>query len=179
MEVCVSGGIPALAQMLSSESLVLKEAATQTLSNLTHNNQLNALWVPNDIHLECLYLQIFSYSCIRSAVDISSNFPCTPHLSLPDLIFLILRYSSTYYLFFYIYCTQPINLSVWGTYTLQKYSMIKSSCSCYLFYATFQGSVWGRGPCIPCSTAAWKLPEDGGQFCCHTLLHGRTGDHPL
>uniref|UniRef100_A0A8C9X4C5 Armadillo repeat containing 3 n=1 Tax=Sander lucioperca TaxID=283035 RepID=A0A8C9X4C5_SANLU len=36
-------GIPAVVQLLNNESLKLKEAATQALSNLTHGNQLNAL----------------------------------------------------------------------------------------------------------------------------------------
>uniref|UniRef100_A0A8D0CQW5 Armadillo repeat containing 3 n=1 Tax=Sander lucioperca TaxID=283035 RepID=A0A8D0CQW5_SANLU len=35
-------GIPAVVQLLNNESLKLKEAATQALSNLTHGNQLNA-----------------------------------------------------------------------------------------------------------------------------------------
>ncbi|KAM7390610.1 hypothetical protein PAMA_008677 [Pampus argenteus] len=39
------GGIPAVTQLLSSESLALREAATQALSNLTHSNQLNAFAV--------------------------------------------------------------------------------------------------------------------------------------
>ncbi|XP_038582320.1 armadillo repeat-containing protein 3 isoform X1 [Micropterus salmoides] len=36
------GGIPAVVQMLNNESLALREAATQALSNLTYSNQLNA-----------------------------------------------------------------------------------------------------------------------------------------
>ncbi|XP_070709364.1 armadillo repeat-containing protein 3 [Pempheris klunzingeri] len=37
------GGVPAIVQLLNNESLVLREAATQALFNLTHSNQLNAL----------------------------------------------------------------------------------------------------------------------------------------
>lgn len=43
LDLCVSGGIPAVVQLLNNNSLVPREAATQALSNLTHNNQLNAL----------------------------------------------------------------------------------------------------------------------------------------
>uniref|UniRef100_A0A7N8XYQ3 Armadillo repeat containing 3 n=1 Tax=Mastacembelus armatus TaxID=205130 RepID=A0A7N8XYQ3_9TELE len=43
--LCVSGGIPALVEGLNSESLVLREAATQALSNLTHSNKLSAFAV--------------------------------------------------------------------------------------------------------------------------------------
>uniref|UniRef100_A0A7N8XM20 Armadillo repeat containing 3 n=1 Tax=Mastacembelus armatus TaxID=205130 RepID=A0A7N8XM20_9TELE len=39
------GGIPALVEGLNSESLVLREAATQALSNLTHSNKLSAFAV--------------------------------------------------------------------------------------------------------------------------------------
>ncbi|XP_068604234.1 armadillo repeat-containing protein 3 [Brachionichthys hirsutus] len=39
------GGIPAVVQCLNSESLMLREAATQALLNLTHSSQLNALAV--------------------------------------------------------------------------------------------------------------------------------------
>lgn len=41
--LCVSGGIPTVVQLLSSESFALREAATEALSSLTHGNQLNAL----------------------------------------------------------------------------------------------------------------------------------------
>lgn len=41
--LCVSGGIPEIVQLLNNESFVLREAATQALSNLTHGNKLNAL----------------------------------------------------------------------------------------------------------------------------------------
>ncbi|XP_036934293.1 armadillo repeat-containing protein 3 isoform X2 [Acanthopagrus latus] len=39
------GGIPAVVQLLNNESLVLREAATHALSNLTHGNKLNAFAV--------------------------------------------------------------------------------------------------------------------------------------
>ncbi|KAG8009395.1 Armadillo repeat-containing protein 3 [Nibea albiflora] len=39
------GGIPAVVQLLHSDSLVLREAATQALSSLTHGNQLNSFAV--------------------------------------------------------------------------------------------------------------------------------------
>lgn len=46
--LCVSGCISVLVQLLSRESLALREAATQALSNLTHNSESNALWVTKD-----------------------------------------------------------------------------------------------------------------------------------
>lgn len=46
--LCVSGCISVLVQLLSRESLALREAATQALSNLTHNSASNALWVTGD-----------------------------------------------------------------------------------------------------------------------------------
>ena len=52
---CVSDAIPAVVELLSSESLVLREAATQALSSLTHGNQLNALWVPENLTIHMTF----------------------------------------------------------------------------------------------------------------------------
>lgn len=47
------------------------------------------------------------------------------------------------------------------------------------FLWCLQCGVWGRRPWDTCPAAVCKLPQDGGQFCCHTWQHGRTGGHPL
>lgn len=60
--MCFSDGIPAVVQLLNNESLKLKEAATQALSNLTHGNQLNALWVTDNLLDNVNVTPIVSYS---------------------------------------------------------------------------------------------------------------------
>ncbi|XP_078136658.1 armadillo repeat-containing protein 3 [Sander vitreus] len=55
-------GIPAVVQLLNNESLELKEAATQALSNLTHSNQLNAFAVYEAGGDEILVQQLYG-SC--------------------------------------------------------------------------------------------------------------------
>ncbi|XP_070842419.1 armadillo repeat-containing protein 3 [Chaetodon trifascialis] len=56
------GGIPAVVQLLKDESLALREAATQTLSNLTHNSPLNAFAVYEAGGHEILVQQLYG-SC--------------------------------------------------------------------------------------------------------------------
>ncbi|XP_035509874.1 armadillo repeat-containing protein 3 isoform X2 [Morone saxatilis] len=62
------GGIPAVVQLLSDESLVLKEAATQALSNLTHSNQLNTFAVYEAGGHEILVQQLYG-SCPRTVAN--------------------------------------------------------------------------------------------------------------
>ncbi|XP_056290596.1 armadillo repeat-containing protein 3 isoform X2 [Pseudoliparis swirei] len=62
------GGIPAVVQLLSNESLVLREAATQALSNLTHSNQLNAFAVYEAEGHEILVQQLYG-SCARTVAN--------------------------------------------------------------------------------------------------------------
>ncbi|KAM6900539.1 armadillo repeat-containing protein 3 [Xenentodon cancila] len=62
------GGIPAVVQLLDSESLVLKEAATQALYSLTHNNQLNALAVYEAQGHEIL-VQLLHGSCLKTVAN--------------------------------------------------------------------------------------------------------------
>ncbi|XP_028289365.1 armadillo repeat-containing protein 3 isoform X2 [Parambassis ranga] len=69
------GGIPAVVQMLSSESLVLKEAATQALSNLTHNNQLNALAV-YEAGGHAFLVQQLHGSCQRTVANSAATLCC-------------------------------------------------------------------------------------------------------
>uniref|UniRef100_A0A671WA36 Armadillo repeat containing 3 n=1 Tax=Sparus aurata TaxID=8175 RepID=A0A671WA36_SPAAU len=57
--LCVSGGIPEIVQLLNNESLVLREAATQALSNLTHGNKLNAFAVYEAGGHEILVQQLY------------------------------------------------------------------------------------------------------------------------
>ncbi|XP_028424854.1 armadillo repeat-containing protein 3 isoform X2 [Perca flavescens] len=55
-------GIPAVVQLLNNESLELKEAATQALSNLTHSNQLNAFSAgcsKSPIHFCAIYSAVY------------------------------------------------------------------------------------------------------------------------
>ncbi|XP_041824980.1 armadillo repeat-containing protein 3 isoform X2 [Melanotaenia boesemani] len=59
------GTIPAVVQFLSSESLVLREAATQALTSLTHDNQLNALAVYEAGGHEILIQQLYG-SCLKT-----------------------------------------------------------------------------------------------------------------
>ncbi|XP_030254507.1 armadillo repeat-containing protein 3 isoform X2 [Sparus aurata] len=53
------GGIPEIVQLLNNESLVLREAATQALSNLTHGNKLNAFAVYEAGGHEILVQQLY------------------------------------------------------------------------------------------------------------------------
>uniref|UniRef100_A0A8P4KG50 Armadillo repeat containing 3 n=1 Tax=Dicentrarchus labrax TaxID=13489 RepID=A0A8P4KG50_DICLA len=62
------GGIPAVVQLLNDESLVLKEAATQALSNLTHSNQLNTFAVYEAGGHEILVQQLYG-SCPRTVAN--------------------------------------------------------------------------------------------------------------
>ncbi|XP_044032814.1 armadillo repeat-containing protein 3 isoform X2 [Siniperca chuatsi] len=62
------GGIPAVVQLLNNDSLVLREAATQALSNLTHNNQLNAFAVYEARGHEILVQQLHG-SCPRTVAN--------------------------------------------------------------------------------------------------------------
>ncbi len=62
--MCVSGGIPAVVQLLNNESLALREAATQALSSLTHSNQLNALWVTHNLSGFLCYSWICYVFCV-------------------------------------------------------------------------------------------------------------------
>ncbi|XP_054479178.1 armadillo repeat-containing protein 3 [Anoplopoma fimbria] len=59
------GGIPAVVRLLSNDSLVLREAATQALSNLTNSNQLNAFAVYNAEGHEILVQQLYG-TCPRT-----------------------------------------------------------------------------------------------------------------
>ncbi|KAF1372810.1 hypothetical protein PFLUV_G00253730 [Perca fluviatilis] len=61
-------GIPAVVQLLNNESLELKEAATQALSNLTHSNQLNAFAVYEAGGDEILVQQLYG-SCRRTVAN--------------------------------------------------------------------------------------------------------------
>ncbi|KAL6097965.1 armc3 [Pungitius sinensis] len=56
------GGIPEVVRLLSNDSLVLREAATQALSKLTHSNQLNAFAVYEAEGHEILVQQLYG-SC--------------------------------------------------------------------------------------------------------------------
>ncbi|KAG7236989.1 hypothetical protein INR49_032920 [Caranx melampygus] len=62
------GGIPAVVQGLSSESVQLRKAATQALSNLTHTNNLNAFAVYEAGGHEMLVQQLCG-SCSRTAAN--------------------------------------------------------------------------------------------------------------
>ncbi|XP_070784492.1 armadillo repeat-containing protein 3 [Enoplosus armatus] len=62
------GGIPAVVQLLNNESLGLREAATQALSNLTHSNRLNAFAVYEARGHEILVQQL-SGSCPRTVAN--------------------------------------------------------------------------------------------------------------
>ncbi|XP_061593151.1 armadillo repeat-containing protein 3-like [Cololabis saira] len=62
------GGIPAVVQLLKSESLVVKEAATQALYSLTHSSQLNALAVYEAGGHEVL-VQLLHESCLKTIAN--------------------------------------------------------------------------------------------------------------
>ncbi|KAK1884810.1 Armadillo repeat-containing protein 3 [Dissostichus eleginoides] len=62
------GGIPAVVQLLNNESLVLKEAAAQALSYLTHSNQLNMFAVYEAGGHEVLVQQL-NGSCLRTLAN--------------------------------------------------------------------------------------------------------------
>ncbi|XP_059182856.1 armadillo repeat-containing protein 3 [Centropristis striata] len=62
------GGIPAVVQLMNNESLVLKEAATQALSNLTHRNLLNTFAVYEAGGHEILVEQLCG-SCLRTVAN--------------------------------------------------------------------------------------------------------------
>ncbi|XP_062297753.1 armadillo repeat-containing protein 3 isoform X2 [Scomber scombrus] len=66
------GGFPAVVQSLSSESLTLREAATQALSNLTHNNQLNIFAVYEAGGHEFLVQQLHD-SCPRTVANAAAT----------------------------------------------------------------------------------------------------------
>ncbi|XP_040921208.1 armadillo repeat-containing protein 3 [Toxotes jaculatrix] len=66
------GGIPAVVQGLSSESLKLREAATQALSTLTHNNPLNAFAVYEAGGHEILVQQLCG-SCPRMLANAAAT----------------------------------------------------------------------------------------------------------
>uniref|UniRef100_A0A3B3UTE8 Armadillo repeat containing 3 n=1 Tax=Poecilia latipinna TaxID=48699 RepID=A0A3B3UTE8_9TELE len=73
--LCVSEGVPIVVQLLSSESSVLKEAATQALSSLTHSNEANALAVYEAGGHEILIQQLSesSASTVASSAATISN----------------------------------------------------------------------------------------------------------
>ncbi|XP_037612299.1 armadillo repeat-containing protein 3 isoform X2 [Sebastes umbrosus] len=62
------GGIPAVVQLLSDESLVLRQAATLALSNLTHSNRLNSFAVYEAGGHEMLVQQLYG-SCSRTVAN--------------------------------------------------------------------------------------------------------------
>ncbi|XP_073344887.1 armadillo repeat-containing protein 3 [Pagrus major] len=62
------GGIPAIVQLLKNESSVLREAATQALSNLTHRNKLNAFAVYEAGGHEILVQQLYG-SCAGTVAN--------------------------------------------------------------------------------------------------------------
>ncbi|XP_068565873.1 armadillo repeat-containing protein 3 isoform X1 [Cebidichthys violaceus] len=62
------GGVPAVVRLLSNDSLVLREAATQALSNLTQSNQLNAFAVYEAEGHEILVQQLYG-SCPRTVAN--------------------------------------------------------------------------------------------------------------
>ncbi|XP_068438116.1 armadillo repeat-containing protein 3 isoform X2 [Clinocottus analis] len=66
------GGIPAVVQMLSDDSLVLREAATQALSNLTQSNKLNAFAVYEAEGHEFLVQQLYE-SCPRTVANAAAT----------------------------------------------------------------------------------------------------------
>ncbi|XP_053198601.1 armadillo repeat-containing protein 3 isoform X2 [Scomber japonicus] len=66
------GGFPAVVQSLGSESLTLREAATQALSNLTHNNQLNTFAVYEAGGHEFLVQQLHD-SCPRTVANAAAT----------------------------------------------------------------------------------------------------------
>ncbi|GAA6228343.1 armadillo repeat-containing protein 3 [Lates japonicus] len=66
------GGIPAVVQGLSSDSLKLREAATQALSNLTHNNHLCAFAVYEAGGDEVLVQQLYE-SCSRTVANAAAT----------------------------------------------------------------------------------------------------------
>ncbi|XP_067434318.1 armadillo repeat-containing protein 3 [Thunnus thynnus] len=66
------GGIPAVVQALSSESLALREAASQALSNLTHSNKLNAFEVYEAGGHEFLVQQLQD-SCPRTVANAAAT----------------------------------------------------------------------------------------------------------
>ncbi|XP_069561620.1 armadillo repeat-containing protein 3 [Brachyistius frenatus] len=62
------GGIPAVVELLSNESLELREAATHALSNLTHSNQLNAFAVYEAGGADILVQQLYG-SCPKTVAN--------------------------------------------------------------------------------------------------------------
>ncbi|XP_068565875.1 armadillo repeat-containing protein 3 isoform X2 [Cebidichthys violaceus] len=66
--VAQSCGVPAVVRLLSNDSLVLREAATQALSNLTQSNQLNAFAVYEAEGHEILVQQLYG-SCPRTVAN--------------------------------------------------------------------------------------------------------------
>uniref|UniRef100_A0A7N6AKN1 Armadillo repeat containing 3 n=1 Tax=Anabas testudineus TaxID=64144 RepID=A0A7N6AKN1_ANATE len=68
----VSGGIPAVVQGLSSESLALRQAATQALSNLTYNNKHSAFAVFEAGGHEILVQQL-NGSCPRMVANAAAT----------------------------------------------------------------------------------------------------------
>uniref|UniRef100_A0A3B5A5T2 Armadillo repeat containing 3 n=1 Tax=Stegastes partitus TaxID=144197 RepID=A0A3B5A5T2_9TELE len=62
------GAIPEVVQLLNSENLMLRSAATQALSSLTHSNQRNALLVYEEGGHEILVQQLYG-SCLRTVAN--------------------------------------------------------------------------------------------------------------
>ncbi|KAM4719112.1 armadillo repeat-containing protein 3 [Anableps anableps] len=75
-------GVPVVVQQLGSESLVLKEAATQALSSLTHGNKLNALAV-----YEAGGLEILIQKLSESSASIVANSAATLSNMAEDELF--------------------------------------------------------------------------------------------
>ncbi|XP_008436791.1 armadillo repeat-containing protein 3 [Poecilia reticulata] len=65
-------GVPIVVQLLNSESSVLKEAATQALSSLTHSNEANALAVYEARGHEILIQQLSESSAITVASSVAT-----------------------------------------------------------------------------------------------------------